>query len=90
MNLKSVIELYAHRMIASAESYSEKIRQDGSLKGKTEALITLDHTQSQWAAELRKDKAEIKAAKAEERRNLQLAQVKSAWFSGKNTEKSFF
>lgn len=43
--IKAAVELYAHRMVSSTMQYSEEVRQDSSLKGKTKALITLDRLQ---------------------------------------------
>lgn len=91
MNLKSVVELYAHRMISSTEQYSEEVRQDSSLKGITKALITLDRLQKNALEMLQYDKNAYKKEQEEKLKSEKLHKIqKSAWFTGKNTEKSFF
>lgn len=91
MNIQARRELYAHRMISATEQYSEEVRQDSSLKGKTKALITLDRLQKNALEMLQYDKDVYKKEQEEKLKSEKLQKIpKSVWFSGKNTEKSFF
>ncbi|QBQ76859.1 hypothetical protein WFK_00095 [Escherichia phage vB_EcoM_WFK] len=89
--IKAAVELYAHRMVSSTMQYSEEVRQDSSLKGKTKALITLDRLQKNAIEMLQYDKGVYKKEQEEKLKSEKLQKIpKSVWFSGKNTEKSFF
>ncbi|QBQ78653.1 hypothetical protein KAW3E185_00098 [Escherichia phage vB_EcoM_KAW3E185] len=89
--IKAAVELYAHRMVSSTMQYSEEVRQDSSLKGKTKALITLDRLQKNAIEVLQYDKGVYKKEQEEKLKSEKLQKIpKSVWFSGKNTEKSFF
>lgn len=89
--IKAAVEPYAHRMVNSTMQYSEEVRQDSSLKGKTKALITLDRLQKNALELFQYDKDAYKKEQEEKLKSEKLQKVpKSVWFSGKNTEKSFF